>query len=296
MGKQIHSCYIAAPSGAKLGVLRDALRERNITVVNADEPAAEVDLQLKLRSIFSRVDLVIGVLTSERRSDWILFELGQAWANGRQILLFASPSNFAVPSALQRFLVVRAGVANGEAVGFALDQLLAAPESRPFLPEPITRQLPSLGRRADHFLTSARTTSGSELERVVASAIRESGIEVVSESRDPDFGADLAIWLDDLQSLVGNPILIEVKTQIPGPRDARHAFSKLSSAISSSVGSRIGLLLYGTSDLREAKLQSLAPPNVLVLSIETFLSQLRDRSFADVLVDIRNQHVHGSFK
>lgn len=276
-------------------MLRDALRQRGIHVIEAGEFEPASFLQNELRSVLSQVDLVIGVLTSERKSDWVLFELGQAWAAGRQILLFATRPSVAVPPALQRFLVIRSKITNREAVGFALDQLIAAPDSSVARRGPGTARRGGLGNKADNFLVDARRTgSERDLERLVATAFRESGIEVVSENKNPDYGADLAIWLDDLPPHMGNPVLVEIKTKLASQSEARSACTQLSKFTNSSVGSRIGLLLYGTSNLPESKLKSLAPPNILVASIDSFFWRLRNESLASVLQDLRNQQVHGS--
>jgi hypothetical protein len=123
---RIRTCYISSPAGTNLKYVRGALVRRGITVVVPEEMVPGAGWAEQIARNINAVDLVIGVLTSERRSQWVLFELGQAAAQGRQIMLIAPPKLASVPSHLERFLVVRASVHNRDAIEFALDQRRAA--------------------------------------------------------------------------------------------------------------------------------------------------------------------------
>jgi hypothetical protein len=292
----IQTCYISAPAGANLSILREVLSQRRIRVVVPEDLPIGSSWPAQVDSILARVDLVIGVLTRERRSASVLFELGQAWARERKILLIVPPKSSLVPSDLHGILQVRSGLRNPEAIGFALDQLAAAPPSKQKAPDPTRRVPRALGSKADEYLgevwAALHAREGRRLEHIAAEAIRESGVEVVSEQQAMDKGVDLAIWSDALQPLIGNPVLVEIKSYIQSPDEARRGLSQLSSALSAS-GTMWGLLLYGETPITEERLSSLAPPNVLVLSLETLFSRMREQPFADVVRDLRNRRVHG---
>jgi hypothetical protein len=242
------------------------------------------------------VDIVIGVLTSERRSQWVLFELGQAAALGRQIVLIAPPKLSAVPSHLKRFLVIRAGPTNHDAIDFALDQILASPERPPIPRATVTSFRPSLGTDADSIITdlqlAIKRSDYRAVERGVVQALRGSGVDIVSESPTPDLGADIAVWSDELQPFVGNPLLIEIKSRVRDLSELRRASDHLFSAVSSRGGTW-GLLLYGEGPSNLALHSKGTPPTILTCSIGDLIEQLRARSFAEVIRDLRNQRVHG---
>lgn len=295
MNTRIKTCFISAPAGANLRILREVLDEIGVRVTVPEELPPGSTWSAEISSILSEVDLVIGVLTRARSSDSVLFELGQAWALGRQIVLFAPPKFTAVRFDLQRFLVIRTSLSNREAISFALDQLLAAPAPDRKLTTSKRSETRSLGERANDLLrevwdaTAAR--QGQRLEELVARVIRESGVDVISEASNIGEAADLAIWSDALQPIVGNPLLVEIKLQIHGPEDARLAVQELSKVISSS-GTVWGLLLYGEGPENKRIWRSL-PPNVLVMSLRTLIRQMEHRSFVDVIREQRNQRVHG---
>lgn len=293
---RIRSCYISSPVGTDLSYLRSALTLRGIEVVMPEDLYPGVDWSEWISRKIGNVDLVIGVLTFERRSQWVLFELGQAAALGRQIVLITPPKLASVPSHLKRFLVVRAGPKDRDAIEFALDQILAAPERPITSPPTITPSRPALGADADPIMRNLRSAMEANdsrgVERVVAQALRESGADIVSEATNSELGADMAVWSDALQPFVGNPLLIEVKRRFQSSNELRRAAKQLFSAVSSRGGSW-GLLLYGESRQDLTVAPKALPPTVLICSIGNLIEQLRTHSFAEVIRDLRNRRVHG---
>lgn len=288
---QIRTCFITAPAGSNLELLVDALRRREIEAVVPNQLSADAEVQTETADLLRNVDLVIGVITRERRSDWVLFELGQAWALGKRILLFAPPAYVHLPSTLPRFMTVRANLSNQEAIEFALDQLLAAPEPTRKPAKPLKGKLP-LGAAADSYLQGSLQMISSvrpiELEALVANALRDAGVDVLATSRDRNAGADLAIWSDDLQPFVGNPLLVEIKAQLQGTKATSEAAQQLAKHVAAS-GGIWGLLLYGSGPEEPRSL----PPNILALSIGSLFERLREESFDDIVRDLRNRRVHG---
>ena len=193
-------------------MLRRSLLAHNIRPLIPQELAAGTDWASELQRELVQADLVVGILPTGRQSAWVLFELGQAWALGRRIVVIAPPGSEPVPSTLQRLLVLRIAPDNRQAIDFALDQLLSAP------PEPQTTQVRKAfeSRRSGCAVRFAPHKTGSfdafgwwaEFEKVISDAIKGSGADVVVESPDQDRGADLAVWSDVLEPFVGNPLLI----------------------------------------------------------------------------------------
>lgn len=293
----LKTCFISAPAGARLGVLRASLESRGLRVLVPHDLAVGTDWASEIQKQLSKADLVIGVLTSERQSPWVLFELGQASALGRRIVLITSPNADPIPFALHQFLVLRIDLDNQEAIGFALDQLLSAPDQPRRDPVPQSARLAGLGTKADDLMAALdRSLASSDwhsLEQVVADALRSSGADVVVTSPTRDIGADFAVWSDVLEPFVGNPLLVEVKTRIRGKADAHRAIRQLKSYLGAS-GSRWALLLYGDGPDPDSQSWSGSPPNVLVLSLRSLLEALRTRGFPELVRDLRNRRVHGS--
>lgn len=291
MDSRIRTCLIIAPAGSNLAILTDALRRRKIKVVEPSQLPIGSDFQADLADRLGSVDLVIGVMTRERRSEWVLFELGQAWALGKRILLFAPKTSAHLPSTLRSFITVRASPSNKEAINFTLDQLLAAPEPKRRLGVR-TRQKQPLGQSAINYLQGSlpmiASANSVELESLVVHALREAGVEILSESHARDRGADLAIWSDELQPFVGNPLLVEIKARLQDAKAASSAAQQLAKYVSAG-GSLWGLLIYGQGP---RELRTL-PPNIVALSIENLFERLGNETFDEIIRDLRNRRVHG---
>lgn len=293
----LKTCFISAPAGAPLSVLRASLESRGLRVLVPHDLAVGTDWASEIQKQLSQADLVIGVLTSERQSPWVLFELGQASALGRRIVLITSPNADPIPFALHQVLVLRIDLDNQEAIGFALDQLLSAPNRPKRTPAPQSTPFVGLGTKADDLIAaldhSLASSDRQSIEQVVADALRSSGADVVVTSPRRDVGADFAVWSDVLEPFVGNPLLVEVKSRIRGKAEAKRAVRQLTSYLGAS-GSRWALLLYGDGPDPDGEAWSGSPPNVLVLSLRSLLEALRTRAFPEVVRDLRNRRVHGS--
>jgi hypothetical protein len=281
-----------------LDELRESLIAHGIRPLLPEALQAGTDWASEIQEQLKAADLVIGVLPRESESQWVLFELGQAWALGKRILLIAPPSVKAIPFALQRVQVLRIEPDNRQALDFALRQFLSAPtgsrkertaETRAFQPR-------TLGPEADVLLARlANWESGGghrALEAIAADAIRGSGADTVRLSSEPDRGADFAVWSDVLEPFVGNPLLVEIKSRIRDQASAETAFAQVSSYLTRS-GARWALLLYGDGPERVDLQWQAIPPNVLVVSLHTLIEALRTRAFPELIRDLRNQRVHG---
>lgn len=290
------TCFIAAPAGLHLDVLRECLQSHGLQVLVPQDLQPGVDWASEINKHLSRADLVIGVFTPERQSAWVLFELGQAWALRRRILLIAPPDFDLRSFPLRHFLVLRIGLENREAIDFALDQILSAPRERRRRVVTMGARLASLGAKADDLLSKFdRSLASSDwrfVENLVADAITSSGAEIVVASEAAELGADLAVWSDVLEPYVGNPLLVEVKGRIRGRGDVQRATEQLSSYLTAS-GAQWGLILYVDGPPVEDEAWSGCPPNVLVLPVRCLLELLRTRAFPELVRDLRNQRIHG---
>jgi len=294
----LKTCFISAPAGAPLGVLRTALESRGLRVLVPHDLSPGSDWASEIQKQLSQADLVIGVLTSERQAPWVLFELGQASALGRRIVLITSPKSDPIPFALHQLLVLRIDLDNQDAIGFALDQLLSAPDHQSKRsPASERKPLAGFGAKADILIATLDRSLASNdwrsVEQVVSDALRSSGTDVVVTSPSRDSGPDFAVWSDVLEPFIGNPLLVEVKARIRGKTEANRALRQLRSYLGAS-GSRWAPLLYEEGPDSEGPAWSGGPPNVLVLSLRSLLEALRTRAFPELIRDLRNRRVHGS--
>jgi len=220
-----------------------------------------------------------------------------ATALGRQILVIAPPGVNQMPPSLQQTLVLRVKPNNLEAIGFALDQILSAPEKKAEIASAQTRSHVGLGAQVDELIDrfdrSLESQDWSDIHQIITIALKSSGVDVVVSSPYHNKGADFAVWSDVLESFVGNPLIVEVKIRIRDKFGAMDAMGQTASYIRAS-SAQWGLLLYGDGPDEKSDWWHAAPPNVLTLSLRTFLTHLRTRTFPEIVRDLRNNRVHGA--
>lgn len=283
--------------GLDLSILRRALKVRGVDVLVPQDLTVGSDRADEVQAQIAQVSLVIGVLSGKDSSQWVLFELGLAAALGRRILLISPPDAEPIPFSPRHMLVLRVAPDNEEAIGFALDQILSAPD-RKIEDKSLRRNAsPGLGEKADELLHSLERSLASNdwmgVENVVSEALNSSDTDVVVTSPTREKGADFAVWSDVLETFVGNPLLVEVKSRVRRREDAMRITNQIAAYVSAS-SAQWGLLLYGEGPDPESSWWAETSPNVLVLPLKSFLEHLRSRTFPELVRDLRNSRIHGS--
>jgi hypothetical protein len=289
-------CVIAARPKTDIHVIREILAEREIeATASYERPWLGARPLDTVTALVDDADLVIGVLDDPSGSTSVSFELGYAYARDKKILLITDRSFGRVPQELSFTLNILAHPTDADAIADNLDALLSAPapRRRPYIPEGADTH--SIGDIADGLLrrlpTAIQAGDGNELGRIVEDALRASGVAIVTPARKegpPDSGPDFGVWSDDLESSVGNPFLIEVKTRIPSIPGAR----RLRQQVKSYVHARNvewGLVLYG--DGPPAIGDDLSEPPLLALRISDLIERLQVEGFASIVSRLHSQAI-----
>lgn len=285
--RELRTCIISAPAGLNLSGLCRLLEGKGIEVLAPEKLSVQKSFQPSYWNV-EAADLVIGVLTRDRASQWVLFELGQAIARKKQILLIVYPSAASIPSDLRGVVIVRTTLSRLSAVEFALDQMLAAPPQKEQQQETLSR----LARPKDYQLfyqlkqnvLERGWETARQLEELIASILKSAGAEVVVQSKNSDRGVDLAVWSDQWETSVGNPLLVEVKSHVNNRRQAENAASQLQKYIGES-GTRTGLIVVGQGVEWFERLPKSKLKQVLVLSAINLIQQVEHEDLGTVLLN-----------
>jgi hypothetical protein len=288
------SAFITAPVSVDVRGIRQVLERRGVRTFTADElDLPGRSLSEILQAGMSRADIVVGVLGAGPSSDNVLFELGFAQAMKKRTLVLVPGDAPLLTWASTGIPYVRAELTNPQAVDFAVAQILKIPHHGSVRETPVRRTRP-LGDEAARLLSKLNGIKGETtehvLQEVVVEAIRQSGVDTISESGGADRGVDLAVWSEDLEPWVNNPLLIEVKTNI----DSRAAWEATVLNLlrpMGSTGAHWSLLIYLHSPLDPAHV--IRAPNVLAISAVEFLNALQAMSFGELVRKLRNERVHG---
>lgn len=295
------TCFVSAPAGVNLSRIKQILLERDIEFVLPSEVLAHGQtISEKINKLISRSDIFMAVFDDVHDSGNILFELGLAVGLKKQIIILTPPS-LSLPSDLSGFLVLRVTQDNLDALGFSLDQMLAAIRKKSkkrvtkkyddlkITKKPISNKIYDL---KDKLNDLDPRVAGYTLERFVADLLRESGISVIQQSEKPDTGADFAIWSDELAAILGNPILIEIKRAIRDRAQALQVTNQLTRYIEKS-NSKSAIVLY-LEGLPSDRIQNFTHEfNILFFQLGDIVEQLQNDTFADIIRIRRNIIAHG---
>jgi hypothetical protein len=288
------SAFISAPSGVDTSAVRCALEGKGVRCFSADQ----IDLPGQnmpqiLREAMAQADLVIAVVDDTPASNLVFLEVGFAQAMGKEVavlLLADAPTSAWLTSGTPYF---RYWPEVPGTLDFGLSQILKVPHrGAKAPPNPIRRTHP-IGERADELLAQLRATEDEfregDLERVIAQAIRASGVAAVSQGKVADQRIDLAVWSDDLSPWVNNPFPIELRVTLR-KSDLNGALGGLARTMARG-GMNWGLLIYVRADGDFD--WPAAFPNIIAIPADEFLERLRSSSFGDLVRGLRNQRVHG---
>ena len=289
--KEISKAFLAAPARIDLNIIKEELQKHGINSITAyDFPSVGLSIADDIEKAIKTSDLFVAVIP-EDYSPNVFFELGLAHALKKQLLMIVSPELKEIPSDIVGKMYLRSEPNNRDAIAFALNQLIASQGQRTFRRRTHQIEGHPLGDLADQYLMKLQVKGdslrGRELEEIVAEILRASGVSTVTQSGEKDMGVDIAVWSDDLQSIVGNPLLIEVKSGIRTRKDIEKALYQVEKYRTKS-GTKWALLL-----LSAATASIPFVGGVLALTLTELLERLRTRTFAEVVRELRNKQVHG---
>ncbi|QEH32752.1 hypothetical protein OJF2_12310 [Aquisphaera giovannonii] len=288
--------FISAPASVDTGVIRQALESRGIAPYEIDDLAnAGVSMPEIIDDCIQRADLVVAVIGGGKAKGNVLFELGFATALKKRILALVPPDEDLPVSEIP---YLRISPDNREAIDFGLDQILRVPWPGWQAPGEPARKTEPIGAAADALLARLAAAVGhldeQELTEIVTDALAASKISSLSYSSEivvEDSRADFAIWSDDFEPWVGNPLLIEVRSRLSNRGDLSRTLDQITRMLD-KTHTAWGLLLYGVADFALGD-ESARHPRVFVMSIEEFVRSLRETGLGEFLRGRRNLRVHG---
>ena len=284
------TCFISAPAEADITTLQNVLLERGLVVRNEQGdviPDASLDRNL-LNDIVSS-DFFIGILQAGADNSRVYYEIGVANGTGSRTLIFASPSLKNSVTSIKGSLYLRVAMDNKEAMEFAIDQVINAPEieqDRTRVEIKINKPIGKIAKDLLAELTKPESILGAHPENAVIRAIGSSGVNVLVRSKYWDSGADMAVWADELEGSVGNPLLIEVKQHISGSTSITRLANQLDSYLESSNAGWL-LLLYLKGPEEDSEVWKQFPEYVMHMPVPRFLKTFEERNLVEIVQSLK---------
>jgi len=296
---KLRTCFISAPAKVDTTPLRQELEARGIRWfdVATSLPVGSSVLDT-VRSGIAEADFLCGVIPDGPVNPNVLFELGLAVGRDRPALVFVDP-RVDVPSDLGGIAVARATLKDTEALRFHLDMFLGHAQPRANgRNHTVIRSMRSTSPAARAWLDAAwdelRSASEPPDEIEIVRFLKElferfGAVASGAPSTSASFRrADLAVWIDDLESIVGNPLLVELVGRPERVAETEDRFRRLL-AESRAI---LGLLVYWGDRVLLDGSSSNAMPLVIRYSVEELVEQVRAGSFVPSLLERRNKAFH----
>jgi nucleoside 2-deoxyribosyltransferase len=141
-------------------------------------------------------------------------------------------------------------------------------------------------------LKNRQISSAQNFEESIGELFKTLNIDVLAENKykATDFQADFSLWIDELNSVVGNPIIVEAKFN-RNRNSLRGAVEQLSSYLK-KYNSKTGLLIYNNPTNEQFVELFSYSPLVLSISFQDLLDKLTSESLPEIILKLRNQVIH----
>lgn len=306
------SCFVIAPAGIEIAQLLEALRRSRF------EPFFISDFLLsgehsasQIRSAFKSVDFVIVLLFQGRALENVFFELGFALGVGRPIFVFSDyhvklpeafrglQVHYLHPNALVETVVSTVAhlwepVAVSDVRGADAPRVASPIAKGPRVPREKLRT--ALDGLRSAYENSVGFPAGQQFQAQLTDVFASAGATVVEgppRSRRRDHVPDLALWIDDVQKVIGNPIAVEIKSPLY-EEDLDDAITRLAASLP-SIGAKAGILIHDNPHLRQRHPVIRTAPLIFLFSVPELIEVLENKTFASTLKNLRNSAVHGLF-
>jgi hypothetical protein len=294
---QLRRCFVSAPFGCNVSAITQVLNDEGISARQADNLRPG---ELILEAVFNEIraaDVICVVLPNGRPPLNQIFELGAA-VGARIPAIILAESEVQLPSDLMGLPYARISLANSKTIDIAVRGFLKS-LSKPIrrIQKPASRNATKISRsRAMVEFETLPKGSGSEralaFERFVIALLAQAGIPAVSQSGSPDKGVDLAIWLDEVENSIGNPILAELKANKMPP----HLWQKVVDRLRQSLlqtHSYCGLVISGGELPSQASAVIPSMPLIMAFSAYDLIDLLSKGELPAEIIRRRNMAVHG---
>jgi hypothetical protein len=283
------AAFITAHSLNTLREVEDVLDRAGFAAVVATDidVAARSSAEAALAAI-KECDLVVGVLAATGENAAVLVELGMALAVGVRVIVVDEARVAANIAELSGAAVIKAAPGDVRPLEQALARLPYG--QRPLKPEQPKPSRPRKRRRGPITSVPGRDRTHDGLVSALSTAFEQANAVAVARET-PEDRFDLGIWSGALESVVGNPFLIEIKVRLPEPAALERLFRDIAARIEDSNVRWAGLVVE-RGDIEAAEELARNYP-VLVFQADELLNELGSGDPWRIFRRSRSERVHG---
>jgi nucleoside 2-deoxyribosyltransferase len=282
---RLKNCFISSTFGTDTSNLRKALDRAGIKWVDFTSFEVGSDLSKAIRNALGKADFVCAVLGREPNLS-VMFEMGMATGLRKPVLALAAPDVEAskIPA---NIVLIRTIADDADEIFFSIEMFIKNAETSKVSARRASRKIlpQGVGIGKSHRLLALAS------EKALLEFIREAGFIASDLTDDLVHGADFAIWISELQSQIGNPILVEVKRASSSQPRIQEEVRKLQAFAEKSKAAAALLIISNPNTTLFTVSPSL--PLVFQFDIHTFLDAVVLGELPTQLLKLRNLAAHG---
>lgn len=286
------SCYVISPPGKHIPNLKRNLVKLGIRTLEPIFTFGE-NIAEELQKTIRKADFVIGYISKDGFAEDSCFEMGVAVACGKPLFIISEPQANQ-PQFLKRFPYVITDFQNSEIFDFHLKAFLSHFKDKMKVEMNKSQQIDLTDERQKFSKLLSENRTGStfiEFEKLVQSIVSYAGVtEGLEVSQHGDQFYDIALWIDEIEPIVANPILIEVKFSQKNLR--KEFFERFHNQLLKS-GSHFGIIVVPSLEQYSSLMPSPSWPAILLISIEELIELVEKRQLSKRIISYRNQISHG---
>jgi hypothetical protein len=246
------------------------------------------------KKTIQKADFYVAVI--EKLDPELIFYLGIAVGQNKPLFLIVN-RDIELPSFLNNYFYVRASIKEYDTIKFSLAQFVKSiPRQKSSNYLSYSKKLRKINFSDEWFtrLENIRENgSGEDFEKFLEDVFKNVGTEAMAfNTFSRDQGVDFAFWIDEVDQITGNPILIEAKFGILNSEIIDSAEAQLANYIN-KVHGKFGIVIYCDRYKKLIDSCNFTTPYILTIEIEEFIKRLNEDNFSKFIISERNRIVHG---
>ncbi len=286
-------CFLISSNNINNFILKNILNENHIDIADLSfEPGLSIN-QL-IEKLIKSSDFVCAMINKNFTQN-NYFELGLARGMNKPIFIIYEP-DIDIPHTLKEFPNIKANENDYDAISFNLnvfiDNLNIKNKTKKISEQ---KRIPKVDKKFNYnqFINKIyQIENESEIiENIEHFLSNFNHITSVSNSNSIDKGIDLAIWIDELQKSIQNPLLIEFKKTIKNDNSITKIYSQMNNYLN-ATNSNLGLVLYKEILINNLEKYENRYPLILFLSLEKFIQLIATNELTSYILNKRNTLAH----
>lgn len=304
MAKEL-TCFISGPHERDLSLLYRVLLEKGVRVTDLYDFTIGDSLQDILKDKMLSADFCIFAIPENTNVN-VIYEMGVAEGLGKPYYILVE-NDFKVPFYMHNYFFGPLAFHDRDLLTQAIDSIIdlfkknltgrLKESDKDYNELPLRDNIiiiKNLSEIQDKLKKERDRIQGSELEVIIAGFFDAIGLTFVRNDFKSEKGADFIIWNKRLGRMIGDRIVVEIKSGLLNVGELEKADRQLKEYIQ-KANAHIGLLLYLDRKGRRFKTQQSLYPLVFSYDIEDFITDVKQNSFDDVLLAQRNKIAHPRF-